>query len=911
MAKKVGWARRKYNDVVAALVLATACALFLGVWLGRGLSIPSPEKSGGSAARAPGVRRAVLVGVDDYAVFPDLKYASADVELIRERLLTLGFERENVVALTTRTGKNDAALLPNLDNIERELAKTLDATGPNDAVFFFFSGHGFQTPEFDGAAPYVGFAPFDAAKKGVVVDFASTFSLSRFFERLAKTEARFKWVVVDACREEIAPSVAATANSTSERRRGGLSGDSTALGLLDAPSGSVILQSCDEGQYSYEDDVLKHGVFTYCLAESLTSKGDINGDGEITLLEAVTRTSTETKRAKPTQTPYFDIEATDVRLIAGIKTDGAKPQVDALTQTSNGTTKTNAPSASRVADRTTPNVANDADARAWDRATQAGERNALTIGDVECAFRWVPPGTFAMGTPDDEPERNADFEIRRETTLTEGFWLMETEATQAFWLAATGANPSEFSKDGARATSVVGIDASEFPVENVSWNDCRDVAERLNAEGCAPPGWKFALPTEAQWERACRAGTTTPFFWGATLNGDAANCDGENYPYGAEPGVSLHRPARVGSYPANPWGFFDMHGNVEEQCADFFEEYSDAPATDPTGPTVGVERVLRGGGWKGRAKYCRSGNRYKVDPNLRSSGNGVRFALIRDGAEPEKEREARSASAPRAKKEENERARLYRLGRALAFGLDGRKIDQAAGFERLKEATDLGSFDAQAELAELYLNGCVGTKADPDEAFDLATDPANEGNPFAQNVLAICYRDGLSSRQDEERSNAYFTDACVGFQTRQNDDVRAATALGERYLNGEGVAKDETAAARLFLKAAEADYVPAMTRLGACFANGVGVEQDFEEATKWFLKAAELNDAVAMLRLGTLYERGSGVALDRSEAAKWYRQAAASGNGDAVSRLAALEEYERREAGNFDAAEPLIDVIAK
>ncbi|MBQ7813443.1 MAG: caspase family protein, partial [Thermoguttaceae bacterium] len=220
-------------------------------------------------------------------------------------------------------------------------------------------------------------------------------------ERLAKTEARFKWVVVDACREEIDPSVAATANSTSERRRGGLGGDSTTLGLLDAPSGSVILQSCDEGQYSYEDDVLKHGVFTYCLAESLTSKGDINGDGEITLLEAVTRTSTETKRAKPTQTPYFDIEATDVRLIAGIKTDGAKPQVDALTQTSNGTTKTNAPSAPRVADRTTPNVANDADARAWDRATQAGERNALTIGDVECAFRWVPPGTFAMGTPDD------------------------------------------------------------------------------------------------------------------------------------------------------------------------------------------------------------------------------------------------------------------------------------------------------------------------------------------------------------------------------------------------------------------------------------------------------------------------------------------------------------------------------
>lgn len=625
MAKKFGRARWKFNDVVAAAVLATACAAFLGVWLGREASTPTTERNDAAAAQASGVRRAVLVGVDDYAVFPDLKYASADVELICERLLTLGFERENVVALTTRTGRNDAALLPNLDNVERELAKTLDATGPNDAVFFFFSGHGFQTPKFDGFAPYVGFAPFDATRKGNgVVDFASTFSLSRFFERLAKTEARFKWVVVDACRKEIDPSVAATANSTSERRRGGLDGDSTALGLLAAPSGSVILQSCDEGQYSYEDDVLKHGVFTHCLAESLTEKGDTNGDGEITLLEVVTRTSTETKRAKPEQTPYFNIKATDVGLIAGVKADDESPQVAAspevASETANGT-KTNAPAPPRVVERPAENVANDADAQA----------------------------------------------------------------------------------------------------------------------------------------------------------------------------------------------------------------------------------------------------------------------------------------------QETESARLYRLGRALAFGLDGRKIDEAAGFERLKEAVDLGSFDAQAELAELYLNGCVGTKADPAEAFDLATDPANAGNPFAQNVLAICYRDGLSARRDETKASKLFQDACVGFQERQNDDVRAATALGERYLDGEGVEQNAAEAARLFLKAAEADYVPAMTRLGACFANGLGVEQDFEKATKWFLKAAELNDALAMAELGALYERGSGVALDRAEAAKLYRQAAASGNGEAASRLTALEKYEREKEGNSDADGPIIN----
>ena len=562
-------------------------------------------------ANASKTRRAVLVGVDDYAFFSDLKYASADVELIRERLLTLGFAEENVVALTTQAGKNDAALLPNLENIERELTKTLDATGPNDAVFFFFSGHGFQTPAFDGFAPYVGFAPFDATRKGNgVVDFASTFSLSRFFERLAKTEAGFKWVVVDACREKIGPN--ASGASSAERRRGGLSGDSTSLGLLAAPSGSVILQSCDEGQYSYEDDALKHGVFTYCLAESLTEKGDTNGDGEITLLEVVARTLMETKRVKPTQTPYVDIKATDVGLIAGIKTDGANPQVAASLETPNRT-KTDA--LSRVAERTSENVANDVD-----------------------------------------------------------------------------------------------------------------------------------------------------------------------------------------------------------------------------------------------------------------------------------------ANAPRARAEETESARLYRLGRALAFGLDGRKIDQAAGFERLKEATDLGSFDAQAELAELYLNGCVGTKADPAEAFDLATDPANAGNPFAQNVLAVCYRDGLSARQSEAKALKLFQDACAGFRDRVESDVRAATALGEHCLDGEGVEKDEEAAARFFLTAAEADYVPAMTRLAACYANGTGVEQDFEKATKWFLKAAELNDATAMTRLGTLYERGAGVALDRAAAARWYREAARQGNDEAASHLTALEEYERRAA---------------
>ena len=145
-----------------------------------------------------------------------------------------------------------------------------------------------------------------------------------------------------------------------------------------------------------------------------------------------------------------------------------------------------------------------------------------------------------------------------------------------------------------------------LPVECVSWNDCQ--------EFCKKAGLGLRLPTEAEWEYACRAGTQTAYFWGNALNGDKANCHG-NYPCGTTTkGRYLQKTTPVGSYAPNAWGLYDMHGNVLEWCADWYESYPSGAVTDPPGPAAGGSRVLRGGGWYGDARYCRSALRDYDDP---------------------------------------------------------------------------------------------------------------------------------------------------------------------------------------------------------------------------------------------------------------------------------------------------------
>jgi formylglycine-generating enzyme required for sulfatase activity len=242
----------------------------------------------------------------------------------------------------------------------------------------------------------------------------------------------------------------------------------------------------------------------------------------------------------------------------------------------------------------------------------AGERMTLKISNVEYAFRWCPAGSFMMGSPESEEERWEN-ETQHRVTLSNGFWMQETEITQEQWESITGNNPSKFK-------------GSPLPVERVSWIDCQGYVSKLN--NVVSSGYKFSLPTEAQWEYACRAGTSTPFNFGSVLNGNKANCAG-NYPYGTgTKGKYWEMTTTVGSYSANGWGVYDMHGNVWEWCRDWYGDYPSGNVTDPTGVNNGSHRVSRGGSWCSNARSCRSTYRNYYMPTFRDSNLGCRLVLI-------------------------------------------------------------------------------------------------------------------------------------------------------------------------------------------------------------------------------------------------------------------------------------------
>lgn len=172
---------------------------------------------------------------------------------------------------------------------------------------------------------------------------------------------------------------------------------------------------------------------------------------------------------------------------------------------------------------------------------------------------WVPPGVFWMGSPATEANRFPD-ELLHAVALTEGFWASKYTITQAQWEAVMGSNPSNFK-------------GPMLPVDTVSWDDCQEFNKKLNKYLDA--GYEASLLTEAEWEYTCRAGTTTPFFWGENINTDLANYDG-NYPYNGGPkGIYRGKTVDVDSFFPSAWGLYQMHGNVWEWCQDYYNDYEE------------------------------------------------------------------------------------------------------------------------------------------------------------------------------------------------------------------------------------------------------------------------------------------------------------------------------------------------
>jgi formylglycine-generating enzyme required for sulfatase activity len=237
-----------------------------------------------------------------------------------------------------------------------------------------------------------------------------------------------------------------------------------------------------------------------------------------------------------------------------------------------------------------------------------------------------------MGSPPGEPERRPG-EDQVEVTLTKGFWMAKYEAMQGQWKRVIGKLPGELTAE------LPGGD--DYPVGNVNFAEteafCRKLTELGRHAGDLPKDWEFRLPTEAQWEYACRAGTTTATAFGDKLSSKQANFKGKPY-NGAEPGPSLGRAAKVGSYPANAWGLHDLHGNTFEWCRDWYHAklpggvdpdlYSAKP-TALKNRTGGVSRVRRGGCWADEGWPCRSAFRLRFEPERRYDHIGFRVVAVR------------------------------------------------------------------------------------------------------------------------------------------------------------------------------------------------------------------------------------------------------------------------------------------
>jgi formylglycine-generating enzyme required for sulfatase activity len=249
--------------------------------------------------------------------------------------------------------------------------------------------------------------------------------------------------------------------------------------------------------------------------------------------------------------------------------------------------------------------------------------------DIGMEFSWIPPGSFMMGSTTSQIEDalkeckryypdcarssfNAE-QPQRLVKIAKGFWMGRHEVTQGQYEAVMGTNPSDFK-----------ICGKDCPVEEVSWNDAKEFVKRLNARN---DGFVYSLPSEAEWEYAARAGTTTAFAFGDSLSSTQANFDG-NYPYGNAPkGPYLEKTTKVGSYRPNAWGLYDMHGNVFEWVEDIYEgSYTGLPTDGSANTTRGDTslRVLRGGSWLDHGRFTRSALRGWVNPSFPGVNFGFR-----------------------------------------------------------------------------------------------------------------------------------------------------------------------------------------------------------------------------------------------------------------------------------------------
>ena len=606
-------------------------------------------------------RHALFVGIDDYAdpTIQNLDFPSEDAgELASVFRRLLKFDRVEKLV--------NPAHAPDVVDAVKGMTRGL---GPGDLFLFFFAGHGFRVRENHVlVCAKDEYADLEDEDAGLPVG-------------QLKRRMRGPWnrmLVLDACQNDIRATRGADAGVTSRD-----------LELIHAVEDGgrdagfqIVVTSCSEGQKALEVADLGHGLFTSAFLDSVTSFADarrrIDLESLRTDLGVRMGGLIDRYRLAGRQEPLFSMPANAAGIVL---LDGAAPpplveipvlvvchkcgrrrnpldtfrcpgcQRDFCLDHQDADTflcpacadKARREDAERkVAEERARRERVEAERKEWQReelakakrkaseeavrqarewiGAQAGERKVIRVGSVDVPLRWCPPGTFTMGSPADESGRYDD-ETQHRVTLTKGFWMGETPVTNGLWKSIMGIYP-EYKEELLEAAKEAGVEfiGDNCPACSVSWNDCQVFLRQLNAK--VPSGWRFELPTEAQWEYACRAGTTGAYGGTGRLN-DMGVC--------FEPELLFPTQLAVGQKTPNAWGLYDMHGNVGEWCADWYGLYSLGAVTDPTGPTSGSCRVIRGGSMALNARDCRSACRSFYHPERGLTSVGVRVAMVAPG----------------------------------------------------------------------------------------------------------------------------------------------------------------------------------------------------------------------------------------------------------------------------------------
>lgn len=527
-------------------------------------------------ALGAGKQHALLVGVEKYrhAKLEDLKYCGDDVLALEKVLAPQGFQ---CVVLRNDSDPDavqpPSARLPTAANIQAALRTMLASVTKDDTVLVVLTGHGLQP----AGSPQPFFCPMDANPsweadengKQTLDNPETLIGIGALLKQLDKSGAGEKLVLIDACRN--APAL--------KGMKGGV--DRVAFELL--PEQCGLLLSCAQGQFSFESDKLGgkgSGVFLHHVIEGLNgaakdANGDVTWDSlvqHVKLSVPKTVTTVFGRESAARQTPHQIANLAGTSLLARVKSVAEAPKTIISTTT--------------------------------------GMKLVL-----------IPKGEFLRGSPDSDKDASDDEKPQHQVRITQDFYMGQHEVTQGDWKTVMGTEPwkrQSYVKEG-----------KDFPVSNVSWTEADEFCRKLSQRD----GRTYRLPTEAEWEYACRGSTTTrfsfgddelklsEFAWWGGLAGDG-NAKTEQYAH------------QVGLKKPNPFGLFDMHGNVQEWCGDGYAaaeyaKHEGKAVLDPQGPSgQASNRVVRGGGWIDVPGFCRSAHRLRYSPVNRYSDLGFRVLTV-------------------------------------------------------------------------------------------------------------------------------------------------------------------------------------------------------------------------------------------------------------------------------------------